>query len=383
MNSTSMEEIVAEGSVAASKKKIIELPTAEEQEEIKRELEVMSEEDLRSLISTFNATYLKYMAKEIGEILSVKNYSGISKDDLKKAVLERLPLLEMLGTPLRDLKSIILSVFLLKKEKGTLSAAKPKAKSKVNAFINSIRAMNMPSNMKEMMIRQAMSTFAKDEKAAAKPKVMKAMPPVEETGMEGLAIPADKPVVARKTVKKVAVAVANNSLTEEEQRFYNVVAHLDDVPEDVKVAFAKVNRDKIKNPVIAKHDGAYIITSIRKAAELKVTPDNFIYPVYSNIPKINAKGFGVLKKSLGISTPPGGGTGSPVSSFTELSSPAPKKGILEGIVEEEENITVPSIVTKKRAMPPKKPGGPKGTEGGKRKTRRNRKHGSKTRKGRK
>ena len=160
MNSTSLEEIAANSSAAASKKKIVQLPTAEEQEEIKEELSRMSEEDLSRLIASFNATYLKYMAKEIGDILSIKNYSGISASALKNAVLDRMPLVKMMGVHPRDMNSVILSLFLLKKEKGSLAeAAKPKAKGKLNAFLNSIRAMNMPIEMKEMMIKQAMNTF--------------------------------------------------------------------------------------------------------------------------------------------------------------------------------------------------------------------------------
>jgi hypothetical protein len=413
MNSTSLEEIAANSSVVTSKKKAVQLPTAEEQEDIKEELSRMSEEELSRLIASFNATYLKYMAKEIGDILSIKNYSGISASALKNAVLDRMPLVKMMGVHPRDMNSVILSLFLLKKEKGSLAeAAKPKAKSKLNTFLNSIRAMNMPAEAKQMMINQAMKTFAKEEKAVGVTtrKVAAATLVKPVFTEEEAPAPVAKPV-ARKTVKKAAVA--NSSLTEEEQKFYDSVAHLTDVPEDVKIAYAKVKRDKIKNPVIVMHDGSYIITSIRKTAELKVSPDNFVYPTYGDIQKINAKSFGVLKKSLGIATPPGGGTGTPVRMTRSPEMPTEegytydlggvgldgrkvpdiylsrrtvpqyiKKSELPTVPEAEEIVEEVFVPTKRKALP-KKPTGAKGMEGGKRKTRRGKKHGSKTRKGRK
>lgn len=379
MNST-LEEIVADSSATASKKKAVRLPTAEEQEEVKEELLRMSKEELSSLIASFNATYLKYMAKEIGDILSIKNYSGISVSSLRNAVLERLPLVEMMGINPRDMNSVILSLFLLKQEKGSLAAAaKPKAKTKLNAFLNSIRAMNMPAEAKQMMINQAMKTFAKEEKPAG--------------------------------VTTGNAAVENSSLTEEEQRLYDSVAHLIDVPEDVKIAYAKVKRNKIKNPVIVMHNGSYVIASIRMAAKLEVPPEKFVYPTYGDIQKINAKSFGVLKKSLGIATPPGGGTGAPLRMTRSPEMPANeytydrkghslgrkipdialsikelpeylKRPGLSSVPEEiiEEEVAVP---TKRKALPKKPLTGSKGMEGGKRKTRRSKKHGSKTRKGRK
>ena len=125
------------------------------------------------------------------------------------------------------------------------------------------------------------------------------------------------------------------------------------------------------------HDGSYIITSIRKASELKVSPDNFIYPVYNNMQKINAKSFGVLKKSLGFTAPP-------VNTGSTLNIPEPStklSTIPESFIEE--TIEEVPIVAKKRTVPKKPLTGSKGMEGGKRKTRRSKKHGSKTHKGRK
>ncbi len=418
MNST-LEEIVDDSSAIASKKKVMQLPTEEEQDEIREELSRMSEDELTALIASFNATYLKYIAKEIGEILSIKHYSGISASALKNAVLERLPLVKIMGVSPKDMNSVLLSLFLIKKEKGSLAAAaKPKAKTKLNAFLNSIRAMNMPAEAKQMMINQAMKTFAKEEKptgvttrkvAAAAASLVE--PTFTELVSQAVTAPVAKPV-ARKTVKKAIVE--NSSLTEEEQKLYDSVAHLTNVPEDVKIAYAKVKRDKIKNPVIVMHDGSYIITSIRKAAELKVSPDNFIYPTYGDIQKINAKSFGVLKKSLGIATPPGGGTGAPVRMTRSPVMPAeghtydrggldlhgrkvpdmylsikevpeylkrPGLAAMPGTEEAVEIEEVP-VPTKRKALPKKPLTGSKGMEGGKRKTRRNKKHGSKTRKGR-